>query len=149
MYDFVDRPVAELDSGGRFLVWGMRRWVEAMAAQTCPPNAVGPAFAKWDMIEALPHFHMAMALLNRAGRENFLFNPLRCSLISEDEAMLLQLVQTIRDGGVDRTEATLEMMVVGDAVTPLLAALTAVAMRLDDAGLGLEIRATPARPRSR
>lgn len=52
MYDFVDRSVTSLDPRGRLLIWSMRRWVQALAERACPPNAIGPAFAKWNMIGA-------------------------------------------------------------------------------------------------
>ena len=61
MYDFLDRRVAHLDEGGRFLVWSMRVWVKVMGEGRCPFTVIAPAFARWKMIGGLPHFHRAMS----------------------------------------------------------------------------------------
>jgi hypothetical protein len=143
MYDFVDRPVTSLDRGGRFLIWSMRRWVRALAEHACPPNAIGPAFAKWNMIGALPDFHMAMTVLNRDALDSVHFAPLDCLRVAEDEAILLHLFRAMHDTPPDRMLAVLSLVVMEDATAPLLAALTGIARRLADAGLIPQAPALP------
>jgi hypothetical protein len=145
MYDYVDQRVTSLDHGGRFLIWSMRSWVHALAKSKCPPSAIGPAFAKWNIIGALPQFHMAMMILNRDGLEMLRFGPLHCHRVSEDEALLLNLLRTLRRDNPEVVRDTLALMINEDSVGSLFVALTALALRLADAGL---IPEAPARRRS-
>lgn len=135
MYDFVDQRVTSLDHGGRFLIWSMRSWVHALGKSKCPPSAIGPAFAKWNMIGALPHFHMAMMVLNRDALEILRFAPLGCHHVSEDEALLLNLFRSLRNNNPKVVRDTLTLMVNEDSVGSLFVALTALALRLAEAGL--------------
>lgn len=135
MYDFVDRRVTSLDRGGRFLIWSMRSWLATYGEGRCPAAALGPAFVKWGMIEALPHFAMAMTVLARHAHHPISFAPLPCGRVREDEALMLGLFRAMRDDRPDRVTETLGLIVDEDSVAPLLTALTALAMRLADAGL--------------
>lgn len=135
MYEFVDQRVTSLDHGSRFLIWSMRSWVKALTERRCPPSAIGPAFAKRGMIAALPHFHTAMRLLNRDGLDTFRVAPLDCHHVAEDEALLLSLVRALRDDQPDSVRKTVELMVTEDAVVPLLAAFTAIAIQLAEKGI--------------
>jgi hypothetical protein len=135
MYDFIDQRVITLDRGGQFLVWSMRNWVLAIQNRQCPPNAIGPAFAKWGMIGALPHFHMAMMILSKEGLETLQFSPVGCLLVSDDEAMLLALFRSLRDDRLDQISAMIDLLVPEGFAAHLLAALTAVSMRLSEGNL--------------
>lgn len=135
MYDFIDQRVGTLDRGGQFLVWSMCNWVLAAQNKQCPPNAIGPAFAKWGMIAALPHFHMTMMILSKEGLSTLNFSPVGCLHISDDEAMMLSLFRSLRDDLPDQVRAMTELLVTESFAAPLFAALTAVSMRLSDSGL--------------
>jgi len=135
MYDFVDRRVTSLDRGGRFLVWSMRSWVAAFGEGRCPSAALGPAFMKWGMIDALPHFAMAMLLLARHAHQPVSFAPLPCGRVREDEALMLGLFRMMRDETPDRVTDTIALIVEDEVVSPLLTAITAFTMQLADAGL--------------
>ena len=135
MYDFIDQRVTTLDRGGQFLVWSMRNWVLAIQNRQCPPNAIGPAFAKWGMICALPHFHMAMMILSKEGLETLQFSAPSCLQISDDEAMILALFRSLRDDLPEQGRAMTELLVSEGFAAPLFAALTAVSMRLAESGL--------------
>lgn len=135
MYDFIDQRVTILDNGGRFLIWSMRNWVTALGQRQCPPNAIGPAFAKWRMIAALPHFHMAMILLSRESLMTLKFSPLNCLVIGEDEALLLSLFCSIACDRPERLPETLGLIIDEDSVPSLLKALVAVTLHLNNAGL--------------
>lgn len=144
MYDFIDQRVTTLDRGGQFLIWSMRNWVLAIQNRQCPPNAIGPAFAKWGMIGALPHFHMIMMILSKEGLATLQFSPPACWQISDDEAMMLSLFRSLRDDLPDQVRAMIELLVTEGFAAPLFGSLTAVSMRLADSGL---IPEAPPRPR--
>ena len=135
MYDFIDQRVTSLDRGGQFLVWSMRNWVQAVQKRQCPPNAIGPAFAKWGMIAALPHFHMAMMILSRDGLNALQFSPPACLQISDDEAMMLALFRSLRNDPPEQVLATIDLLVPEGMAAHLLAALTAMSMRLAEGNL--------------
>ena len=130
MYDFIDQRVTTLDRGGQFLVWSMRNWVLAIHNRQCPPNAIGPAFAKWGMIGALPHFHLAMMILSKDGLSQLQFAPVDCLQVSDDEAMLLSLFRSLRDDRPEQVSAMIDLLVAEGFAAHLLAALTAMSLRL-------------------
>jgi hypothetical protein len=130
MYEFLDRRVTSLDRGGQFLIWSMRSWVLALANRQCPGARLGPAFAKWNMLVALPRFHAAMAILNRDGLDTFLFCQLACQRVSEHEAILLSLFCQLQGEGRQSIRETIALLVDEDAVEPLLDALTRVTIEL-------------------
>ena len=135
MYSFVDRPLASLDDGCRFLVWSMRAWVTAIGHKRCPAQMLGPAFAKWRMIGGLQPFHRAMLLLNRDALETFAFCSISCPHVSEHEAMILELVTSLRDRGAQATRETLEMLLAADRVGDMLETLSRLGAVLAIAGL--------------
>jgi hypothetical protein len=135
MYDFIDQRVTSLDNGGRFLIWSMRNWVTALGQRQCPPNAIGPAFAKWGMIAALPHFHMAMMLLSRDSLMTLKFSPINCLIVGEDEALFLALFRAVACDRPEQLRQTLELIIDEDSVPALIEALVAVALHLNNASL--------------
>ena len=135
MYDFVDRPVASLDSGGRLLIWAMRHWVRGAGAGRCPCGDVAPAFHKRDLMHAFPHFHVMMAVLNRDALLKLQFGQVGCGRVREDEALILTMIRETYHGPADRLRATAALIVAQDSVTTLTIALTALAQGLSDAGL--------------
>lgn len=135
MYQYVDRPLTSMDEGCRFLVWAMRAWVTAIGHQRCPAQMLAPAFAKWRMIGGLQPFHRAMTLFNREALETFAFCPLACNHASEHEAVILELVTSLRDRGPCATRATLELVVQEDAVGDLLETLARLGAAMAVAGI--------------
>jgi hypothetical protein len=135
MYDFIDQNVNSLNRGGQFLIWSMRQWVFAVHKRACPPKVIGPAFAKWGMVNALPQFHAVMTILCHEGLETLYFAPVTCLRISDDEAMMLALFRSLRDNRPDRVRAMAEMLVTEGFAAQLVAGLTVVSMRLADVGL--------------
>lgn len=135
MYQYVDRPLSSLDDGCRFLVWGMRAWVTAIGHQRCPAQMLAPAFAKWRMIGGLQPFHRAMVLFNRDALETFAFCPMACDHVSEHEAVILELVTSLRDRGPTQTRDTLELLVCDDSVGDLLETLSRIGAALAIAGI--------------
>jgi hypothetical protein len=69
----------------------------AIQNRQCPPNAIGPAFAKWGIIGALPHFHLAMMILSKEGLETLQFSPIGCLHISDDEVMPFISINSLSD----------------------------------------------------
>ena len=135
MYDFVDRPITSLDPGGRFLVWSMRSWVKSLDKNRCPAAAIGPAFAKWNMIKGLQPFHRAMLTFNARGLETFLFCALPCQHVSEHEAIILSLVCSLRDSRPQAVRDTLALLVEEDCIGDMLEALSTLGRCMDDAAI--------------
>ena len=135
MYDLVDRPVSILPEGSRFLLWAMRAWVTVQVKGECPPARLAPAFLKMSAIEALPHFHIAMHTLNRAGREAIHFHCPHRGQISDSEAVLLRLWSDMAGGDERLAIKVMEMLVRNAAVTRLFAAVRAALPGLAAAGL--------------
>jgi hypothetical protein len=145
MYDFIDRKVGDLDEGGRFLLWSVRFWVRAMSRKTCPTIEVGTAFRQRGLSEALPHFNMTMLILNRHALDNLGFGPVPCGSVHEGEALLLGIFSRMRDASESDMRDTLRLMVDKEWVGPLLAAITALAFDLAEAGLLPHAPAPPVR----
>lgn len=135
MYQYVDRPLTSLDDGARFLVWSMRAWVTAIGHKRCPTHMLAPAFAKWRMIGGLQVFHRAMMLFNRDALETFGFCAIACNHVSEHEAVILELVTSLRDRGATATRQTLELLVQEDSVGDLLETLSRLGATMAVAGI--------------
>ncbi|MCB2076192.1 MAG: hypothetical protein KDE55_00680 [Novosphingobium sp.] len=135
MYEFIDRPVTDLDHGGRFLVWSMRMWVRTVGDRACPASRIAPAFAKWKMIAGLQPFNRTMILFNRDGLVQFGFCALPCNHVSEHEAILLSLVCALADRRPQDVRDTLAMLVDEDAIGDLIAALSELGRAMDAAGI--------------
>ncbi len=136
MYDFIDRPVASLSPGGRFLLWAMRGWIHAASAGHCPPGALAPAFARHAVLPALPHLHLLLAALNERATRRVAFAPLACRLIGDDEAVMLQLCRDATDNPI-RARATLALLLDADALGAAYVALLTTIARLDDGQLNI------------
>lgn len=135
MYDFVDRPVTSLDHGGRFLIWSMRSWAKAVEEGRCPASAIGPAFAKWRMIDALAPFHCVMLALSREARFPILFLPLGCNHVAEHEAIILQLACALRMPSPQGLRDTLALIVAGDRMANIERSLVAIGAGMTQAGI--------------
>jgi hypothetical protein len=134
MYDLIDRPVAQLAPGGRFLLWAMRGWIQAATKGNCPPGALAPAFARHGVLPALPHLHIVLAELNRRATRQIAFAPLACQFVGDDEAVLLQICRdTVASPA--RARATLAMLLEEEAVGPAFTALLAAMAFLKDSSL--------------
>ncbi|AMK21614.1 hypothetical protein [Sphingobium sp. TKS] len=135
MYAFVDRPVNDLEPGGRLLVWAMRSWVLSMGRKTCPGAVIGKAFLERNMIAGLQPFLRMMALFNRGGLENFEFCRLACNRVSEHEAILLQLVSEVRGDHAMNVRNTLPLLVEDEYSSDLFDSILAFGAALGRAGL--------------
>lgn len=134
MYDLIDRPVMQLASGGRFLIWAMRGWIQCATRGTCPPGALAPAFARHHVLPALPHFHLMLAELNHRAIRRIAFSPLACNCVGGDEAVLLQICRDTMTNA-PRARATLALLLEEDAVGPVFTALLAAMHFLHQGGL--------------
>jgi len=133
MYDFVDRPVASLNRGGRMLVWAMRHWVRAVQVGRCPCGDIRPAFEGRTLGAAFPHFHVMMAVLNRHAVEKMRFGPVDCERVGEHEALVLAMVCAARGPDRSQAERTASQIVDRAQVTHLLVPMAALAHALADA----------------
>ena len=135
MYQYVDRPLSALDEGCRFLVWSMRAWVTAIGNKRCPAQTLAPVFARWRMIGGLQPFHRSMLLFNRDALETFGFCPMACDHVSEHEAMILELVTSLRDRGPCETRATLDLLIAEESVGDVLESLSKLGAAMAVAGI--------------
>lgn len=137
MYAFVDRPVESLCNGGRFLLWAMRAWVSAAERGHCPPQALCRGFAAVRAADALPDFHIAMALLGGDAVETLHLAPMPCLQISEGEAILLGLWRDFSLEGCANARATLALLAEEESVDPIAKAMAAAVDRLVAAGFDM------------
>ncbi|EJL35006.1 hypothetical protein [Novosphingobium sp. AP12] len=139
MYDFIDRPVTELDNDGRFILWGMRGWAHSAAKGNCPAQSLARAFAGFNAAAVLPDFHMAMALLSRRAGERLMLAPMGCGRISEHEAMLLALWRDVGIGRRENVRATLAHIVPEDTVAAVAQAMSRASAAMTIVGFGIAL----------
>lgn len=144
MYDFLDRPVTELDNDGRFLLWAMRGWVHAASRGNCPARALGRAFAGFNATGVLADFHMAMSLISRRASDRVLLAPMGCGRISEHEALLLALWRDVGIGRRENVRATLAHVVPCDTVAAVAQAMSRASAAMTIAGFGIALINPPA-----
>lgn len=135
MYTLLDRPVAQLDSGSRFLLWAMRGWIDSVSRRRCPPATLGPAFAKMGALETLPHFHMFMATLNGNATERFELSQMDCPLIGEHEAILLSIWHRAAKDEPQAVKTILTLILAEEAVSTAALALRQAVAHLAHAEL--------------
>lgn len=146
MYAFLDQPVGRLCDGSRFTLWAMRGWTQSIARRRCPPAALASGFRRYGVVEALPHFHMAMMMLNHDGIEKLTLAPMDTRWIVEDEAVLLRLWQGMAAEDVEQVRDTLALLVEQDCISPLVAAMRECAAWLSTGGLApVGLRREPSR----
>lgn len=136
MYAYLDAPLVTLERGEYFLIRSMRQWVRALGERRqCPAGLLEPAFERWGMAGALPHFHMAMIVLNRDGLRPLIFALPDCRTLADDEALMLEMFHGLREDAQDRVRETLALITSKGAVETLLLAFSAVAEHLRQADL--------------
>ncbi|MEH6757844.1 MAG: hypothetical protein V7676_10045 [Parasphingorhabdus sp.] len=123
MYQFVDRPVPSLDYASRFFIWAMRGWVSASSLGRCPCGTLGPVFLKWQMMDALPDFTMAMAHLNASATQQLVFGQPCCGQVHEIEAVLLTIHQQIWHGDTNTAKATAQQLFAPQSPSAFLIAM--------------------------
>ncbi|WP_404477210.1 hypothetical protein [Novosphingobium sp. BL-52-GroH] len=139
MYDFIDRPVSELDNDGRFLLWAMRGWGHCAGKGNCPARSLDRAFAGFNAATVLPDFHLAMALLSRRAAERLVLAPMGCVRIAEHEALLLALWRDVGIGRRENVRATLEHIVPADTVVAVAQAMSRARAAMTIAGFGIAL----------
>lgn len=137
MYEIIDRPVEVLFNAGRFLLWAMGGWTQAVERGTCLPLALGRGSAGVGAVTMLPDFHIPMALLNQNGRARIVLAPMAWCRILEDETILLGVWRDLALGRIDKVQGTLALLVSEDAVGPVSQAMTLASAKLMTAGFDL------------
>lgn len=135
MYQFVDRPLAAIDDGSRFLVWAMRGWVAAIAANRCPGTVIAAPFARLHMLSGLQPFLRTMALLNRHGLGRMTFCSTRCPQVSEHEAVLLSVACLMVEGRAADAHASVALLVEEEVAGDLFEAMDALTRAMGAAAL--------------
>ena len=127
MYEYLDRPVAQLDRGPQLLVWAMRRCARGGPASPCAMREIGTAFHAHRLGCALPHFQLAMTVLDASMREEL---ALGTDAVSEHEALLLALIGTLPRCSADLASDIAGRIVHLEAAPHLADALRQLALRL-------------------
>lgn len=130
MYRYLDRPVAMLDEGDRFLVAAMRSWVGAVQAGRCDCRQLQQSFRTRGMEDALQDFSILMGTLNHEGIGRLRFGA-RCEAgVTDDEARLLSLFATASSGPLTRLKHVAATFVAEQAITRLAQAVDYVSTAL-------------------
>jgi hypothetical protein len=135
VYHYLDRTTASLDLGGRFIVWAVRGWVQAVNRRQCPCHALADGFARWNAGEALQSFSMAMAILNCEAGEPLYFRAPGHSRVSDDEALLLDLFEQAPRRPQNEMREMLGMIVPASSAPALQIAIETAAAALEAIGL--------------
>lgn len=135
MYHYLDRTTASLDMGGRFIVWAVRGWVQAVNRRQCPCNALADGFTRWNAGEALQSFSMAMAILNCEAGEPLYFRAPGHSRVSDDEALLLDLFEQAPRRAQNEMREMLGMVVPPTSAPALQIAIETAAAAFEAIGL--------------
>jgi len=137
MYAYVDQPVERLCMGGRFLLWAMRGWSQAVESGRCPPIALSAGFSAVGGLAAMRDFHMAMTLFNQDALGQISVAPMECPYIVEDEAIVLGMWRDVALGDFANMRATLALTVARESISPLAQAMTTVLARLVASGFDM------------
>ncbi|MFD2135539.1 hypothetical protein ACFSLT_10545 [Novosphingobium resinovorum] len=76
-----------------------------------------------------------MVLLNRDALDTLAFCPMGCSHVSEHEAVILELITSLRDRGPTATRETLDLVVTEESVGDMLETLSKIGAALAIAGI--------------
>jgi hypothetical protein len=133
MYRYLDRPLATLGTPERLLVWAMRHWVQSISAGRCPCAALGPAFRKFGVDEAVGDFNIFMLVLNGKAQATIRFAPVCFGHVNDDEAKLLALYDAGARNAGETVLRMAEQLVRPDAVRNLATAVERTAATVMDA----------------
>ncbi|KQM98808.1 MULTISPECIES: hypothetical protein [unclassified Sphingomonas] len=134
MYDLIDRPLAALPPGDRFLVRAIRLWVAARTACQHPQAMLAARFAQAGALEALADFDTWMTQLSTHARVPIQIN-CKCGLVTDDESVLLTLARDLVTGRDAKARTTLSLLVADRAIAPTFCALARTAAMLGQVGL--------------
>ncbi len=133
MYDFVDRPIDQLNESGAVALHGMRVWVRRRAAGQCPCAEMRNLFIPRGFGASLAGFGTMMNALHGGARRNITFLPVTCARIGEDEAVLLALLRTRDATSGPRDQAAISL-VVGARLPHFLQGVEALARGFESRG---------------
>lgn len=134
MYDLIDRPVAILAPGDRFLIDAIRLWVAARSACQAPAALLAARFAHAGALDALADFDAWMTQLSTHARVPIQIN-CKCGLVTDDESVLLILARDLVTGRDAKARTTLSLLVAEEAIAPTFCALARTAAMLGQIGL--------------
>lgn len=130
MYRYLDRPVASLASQDQFLVLAMRSWVAAARAGRCTCHNLRAGFQRQGIVGATQDFGILMMTLDRDAVGQLTFGACGCATTTSDEARLLALFATAREGPLTRLRRVAATFVTEDAISRLAQATDFVATAL-------------------
>ncbi|GEM_PF-1699422 len=122
MYEFVDRPVTQLNPTGKLLLLAMRLWARQAASGKCGCVRLQALFAAHGYSDSLGPFRLLMGSLQGGARRNVSFRHPECPDIGEDEAILLALIRRPDHAPANRFDAA-RTFVVGARLPHFMAGL--------------------------
>ena len=135
MYQYLDRPVADLSVADRCLLDGVRSWALARAlgrdtlgAMTARPTPLAGSGAAETLDDA-------MLLLDEAGTTPLMLQRPCHDTVEEDEAVLLAIAERARTEALEDAVASLRHLVRDEAAKPVALLLGDAARRLGEATL--------------
>ncbi len=135
MYRFLDRPLDQLDEHLHFLVSAMRHWTLVTRGGRCACRALAPAFTWRGVGAALPDFAAAMGAFDREGKRWLRFGAATARSVSDDEAVLLALVDAAMRGERRAAQRIAATLVTEPALARTVTAIEWVALRFLQAPL--------------
>lgn len=147
MYEFVDRPLGQLNSNGSMMLQAMRLWVSHASQGRCCCTQLRDVFAAKGFTPGPPGFGAMMQALQRGARRNIVFLPPDCAKIGEDEAVLLAVLTLPLREQVVRHDAALAL-VTGAYLQAFLQGAEALSMGLLQGGGLPAMRGNAALPRA-
>lgn len=135
MYQYLDRPVADLSVADRCLLDGVRNWALARAlgrdtlgAMVARPTPLGGSGAAETLDDA-------MLLIDEAGTTPLMLQRPCHDTVEEDEAVLLAIAERARTEALEDAVASLRHLVREEAAKPVAFLLGDAARRLGEATL--------------
>lgn len=135
MYHYLDQPVDRLDAGSRLVLGAMRAWVDAARQRICPPRALIAAMPQPELCPAVGDLHRTMVMLHHFGISPMPFGERDLRTITEGEAIMLTLWESVTADQPARTAALLAHLVSEAAIAPMQAAMVRAAACLSVLGL--------------
>jgi hypothetical protein len=109
--------------------------VKALEEGRCPAAAIGPAFAKWDMMAAFPAFHRMLSIFNAHGIETLAVAPIDCRRVAEHEAIFLSLFSNLERLRPQVVRDTIALLVEEEHIGTVLGAVSTLGSAMRDAGI--------------
>lgn len=140
-YSDEELATAELPLAGQLLVWGMRRWIQAVCRREAPTLVIARPYIELGCADAVPLLDETMALLSATARRKVALRCLSHPTLGYDETVLLRTMRSLQEGAEPVAQAIVEELLPRRLTATFCRPAGAYAAVLTNAGLPL--RASP------